>query len=173
MNEIERRLAELEQLGLSRRLRMVSGPQGPRVVLDGKPVLLLCSNNYLGLADHPRVREAAAQAAHQAAAVGSQAHELQCLPDARLLFAVRQVVEFREDQQVLVTRERTVHGNRLRHITDRAAYLHRLGRNGETGHARLARRGRQQRGEHLDRGGLASPVGAEQGEDLTGVDRKG
>jgi glycine C-acetyltransferase/8-amino-7-oxononanoate synthase len=32
-------------------------------VLDGKPVLLLCSNNYLGLADHPRVREAAADAA--------------------------------------------------------------------------------------------------------------
>ena len=63
MNEIEQRLAELERLGLSRRLRMVSGPQGPRVVLDGKPALLLCSNNYLGLADHPRVREAAAQAA--------------------------------------------------------------------------------------------------------------
>ena len=33
-------------------------------MLDGKPVLLLCSNNYLGLADHPRVREAAAEAAH-------------------------------------------------------------------------------------------------------------
>ncbi|MGZ4269485.1 MAG: 8-amino-7-oxononanoate synthase [Solirubrobacteraceae bacterium] len=44
-------------------MRMVSGPQGPRVLLDGKPVLLLCSNNYLGLADHPRVREAAADAA--------------------------------------------------------------------------------------------------------------
>src|SRR5205085_8491814 len=43
--------------------RLVSGPQGPHVVLDGKPVLLLCSNNYLGLADHPRVREAAARAA--------------------------------------------------------------------------------------------------------------
>src|SRR6204780_4550832 len=63
MSEIEARLAELEQLGLRRRLRLISGPQGPRVLLDGKPVLLLCSNNYLGLADHPRVREAAAQAA--------------------------------------------------------------------------------------------------------------
>jgi 8-amino-7-oxononanoate synthase len=41
----------------------VSGPQGPTVLLDGSPVLLLCSNNYLGLADHPRVREAAAEAA--------------------------------------------------------------------------------------------------------------
>ncbi len=63
MNEIEQRLEELERLGRSRRTRMVSGPQGPRVLLDGKPVLLLCSNNYLGLADHPRVREAAADAA--------------------------------------------------------------------------------------------------------------
>ena len=63
MSEIEQRLEELEALGLGRRLRLVSGPQGPTVLLDGKPVLLLCSNNYLGLADHPRVREAAADAA--------------------------------------------------------------------------------------------------------------
>jgi glycine C-acetyltransferase/8-amino-7-oxononanoate synthase len=63
MLDLQDRLAELEELGLYRRMRMVSGPQGPRVVLDGKPVLLLCSNNYLGLADHPRVRAAAADAA--------------------------------------------------------------------------------------------------------------
>lgn len=63
MTEIHERLDELRELGLVRRMRLVSGPQGPRVVLDGKPVLLLCSNNYLGLADHPRVREAAADAA--------------------------------------------------------------------------------------------------------------
>jgi 8-amino-7-oxononanoate synthase len=63
VNEIEERLAELERLGLGRRLRLISGPQGPRVLLDGEPVLLLCSNNYLGLADHPQVREAAAAAA--------------------------------------------------------------------------------------------------------------
>jgi glycine C-acetyltransferase/8-amino-7-oxononanoate synthase len=62
-NGIAEALTELERLGLSRRLRMVSGPQGPRVLLDGRPVLLLCSNNYLGLADHPRVRAAAADAA--------------------------------------------------------------------------------------------------------------
>jgi 8-amino-7-oxononanoate synthase len=63
MSEIEARLAEIERLGLSRRLRLISGPQGPTVLLEGKPVLLLCSNNYLGLADHPKVREAAADAA--------------------------------------------------------------------------------------------------------------
>ena len=61
--DIHARLDEIDELGLTRRMRLVSGPQGPRVVLDGKPVLLLCSNNYLGLADHPRVREAAADAA--------------------------------------------------------------------------------------------------------------
>jgi 8-amino-7-oxononanoate synthase len=63
MSEIEERLAEIERLGLTRRLRLISGPQGPRVLLDGRPVLLLCSNNYLGLADHPSVRTAAAEAA--------------------------------------------------------------------------------------------------------------
>ena len=63
MSDIHERLEELRELGLYRRMRMVSGPQGPSVLLDGKRVLLLCSNNYLGLADHPRVREAAAEAA--------------------------------------------------------------------------------------------------------------
>ena len=63
MSFIEERLQELRDLGLYRRLRLVSGPQGPRVLLDGAPVLLLCSNNYLGLADHPAVRDAAADAA--------------------------------------------------------------------------------------------------------------
>jgi glycine C-acetyltransferase/8-amino-7-oxononanoate synthase len=63
MIEIEARLSELEAVGLYRHTRLVSGPQGPHVLLDGKPVLMLSSNNYLGLADHPRVREAAAEAA--------------------------------------------------------------------------------------------------------------
>jgi 8-amino-7-oxononanoate synthase len=63
VTDIQERLDDLRERGLYRRMRLVSGPQGPRVLLDGKPVLLLCSNNYLGLADHPRVREAAAEAA--------------------------------------------------------------------------------------------------------------
>ena len=63
MSLLSERLAELRDRGLYRRTRLVSGPQGPRVIVDGRPALLLCSNNYLGLADHPRVREAAADAA--------------------------------------------------------------------------------------------------------------
>jgi 8-amino-7-oxononanoate synthase len=63
VSDVDARLEDLRASGLHQRMRHVSGPQGSRVVLDGRPVLLLCSNNYLGLADHPRVREAAADAA--------------------------------------------------------------------------------------------------------------
>src|SRR3954469_10828139 len=63
MTDLRARLDDLRDRGLHRHTRLVSGPQGSRVVVDGRPVLLLCSNNYLGLADHPRVREAAADAA--------------------------------------------------------------------------------------------------------------
>jgi glycine C-acetyltransferase/8-amino-7-oxononanoate synthase len=61
--DLNERLAELESSGLRRRLRLIEGPQRPEVLLDGEPVLLLCSNNYLGLADDPRLRRAAADAA--------------------------------------------------------------------------------------------------------------
>jgi 8-amino-7-oxononanoate synthase len=65
MSDVADRLDELRSAGLYRRLRLVEGPQGPHVSLDGAEVLLLCSNNYLGLADHPRVRQAAADAAER------------------------------------------------------------------------------------------------------------
>ncbi len=62
MSDVADRLEDLRKAGLYRRLRLIESPQGPRVTLDGAEVLLLCSNNYLGLADHPRVRQAAADA---------------------------------------------------------------------------------------------------------------
>jgi 8-amino-7-oxononanoate synthase len=48
---------------LHRSLRTIESAQGPTVTLDGREVLLLCSNDYLGLAGDPRVAEAAARAA--------------------------------------------------------------------------------------------------------------
>lgn len=60
--------ATLEQLrsdGLHREMRVIDSAQGPRVTLEGTEVLLLCSNDYLGLAGHPAVRAAAAEAAER------------------------------------------------------------------------------------------------------------
>jgi 8-amino-7-oxononanoate synthase len=56
------KLAELEQNGLYRRLRVVAGAQEGIVVLEGREVLLLSSNNYLGLANHPALKRAAQNA---------------------------------------------------------------------------------------------------------------
>jgi 8-amino-7-oxononanoate synthase len=63
MSDVAERLEELRESGLHRRLRLIESAQGPRVTLDGRPVLLLCSNDYLGMADRAEVRDAAAQAA--------------------------------------------------------------------------------------------------------------
>ena len=49
--------------GLQRRIRWIEGAQDTWVTVDGRRALLLCSNNYLGLANHPAVREAASKAA--------------------------------------------------------------------------------------------------------------
>ncbi len=65
VSDIAERLAELADAGLRRELRTVSGPQGRRVCLDGREVLLLCSNNYLGLANDPAVTAAASGAAYR------------------------------------------------------------------------------------------------------------
>jgi glycine C-acetyltransferase/8-amino-7-oxononanoate synthase len=63
VTDVAAALEELRERGLYRQLRLIEGPQGPRVLLSGREVLLLCSNDYLGLAADARVREAAAEAA--------------------------------------------------------------------------------------------------------------
>src|SRR4030042_333993 len=57
--------AEYEQLvnnELDWKLRVLEGPSTPRCVVDGKKVLMLCSNNYLSLSNHPKLRGAAIEA---------------------------------------------------------------------------------------------------------------
>ncbi|MGH2626559.1 MAG: glycine C-acetyltransferase [Anaerolineales bacterium] len=59
---IEAELDQLRQSGLYTHIRTLSSPQGAWLVVDGRKVLNFCSNNYLGLANHPRLVEAAKQA---------------------------------------------------------------------------------------------------------------
>jgi glycine C-acetyltransferase len=57
---LTRQLQDIRGAGLYKSERVISTPQGTRVrVADGEPVLILCANNYLGLAQHPEVRDAA------------------------------------------------------------------------------------------------------------------
>jgi glycine C-acetyltransferase len=49
----------LKEQGLYNRIRTIGSAQGARIVVDGKNVLNFCSNNYLGLANHPKLVEAA------------------------------------------------------------------------------------------------------------------
>jgi glycine C-acetyltransferase len=55
-------LADLRAKNLYRPLRVISSPQAAEVVVDGKPLINLSSNNYLGLATHPRLKQAAIEA---------------------------------------------------------------------------------------------------------------
>lgn len=59
---LQQELSELKQQGLYRFLRRVDSIQGPTVSIDGQKIILLCSNNYLGLAKHPRLINAQIEA---------------------------------------------------------------------------------------------------------------
>jgi glycine C-acetyltransferase len=60
---VSQQLQDISQAGTYKRERIIVTPQGSTIrVSDGKPVLNLCANNYLGLAQHPEVREAAREA---------------------------------------------------------------------------------------------------------------
>ena len=59
---LQEKLAEIQKAGLYKRERVIAGPQQPEVSVADGVVLNLCANNYLGLANHPAVVEAAQQA---------------------------------------------------------------------------------------------------------------
>jgi glycine C-acetyltransferase len=60
---IETELCNLKDAGLYTSIRTINSPQGAWLSVDGKRCLNFCSNNYLGLANHPRLIEAAQEAA--------------------------------------------------------------------------------------------------------------
>jgi glycine C-acetyltransferase len=62
-------LADIEAQGLMKRERLITSPQGSQVTVAGasgpRQMVNLCANNYLGLADHPAISDAAAEALEQ------------------------------------------------------------------------------------------------------------
>src|SRR5881296_1173444 len=75
--ELATRLEELRRLGLERELRRIDSPQAPHLELDGRVLLNFSSNDYLGLANHSSLKDAAARAAIKFGA-GSGASRLIC-----------------------------------------------------------------------------------------------
>ena len=76
-DELNQRLEALREQGLSRELRRVDSPQGPRIKIGGKLFLNFSSNDYLGLANHPALKEAAIKAVKKFGA-GAGASRLIC-----------------------------------------------------------------------------------------------
>jgi glycine C-acetyltransferase len=63
LDEVQTEISEIQAAGLYKRERLIATPQDARIrIRDGQPVLNLCANNYLGLADHPDVVAAAHEA---------------------------------------------------------------------------------------------------------------
>ncbi|MBC8097937.1 MAG: glycine C-acetyltransferase [Armatimonadetes bacterium] len=65
LDYIQQQLDDLHAQGLYNTIRTIDSPMDGQIVVDGAPVLNFCANNYLGLANHPRLREAAKRAIDQ------------------------------------------------------------------------------------------------------------
>ena len=74
---LNERLAAIREQGLHRELRRVDSPQSPHIEINGRPLLNFSSNDYLGLANEPAIREAAIKAVEKFGA-GSGASRLIC-----------------------------------------------------------------------------------------------
>lgn len=59
---VKETLAQIDQEGLTKHERLITSPQGGEIIVDGQSKICLCSNNYLGLADHPDLIRAAKSA---------------------------------------------------------------------------------------------------------------
>ncbi|GIZ51809.1 8-amino-7-oxononanoate synthase [Noviherbaspirillum aridicola] len=71
---LEQQLRQLDSQSLRRRLRTTETPCAPRVTVDGREMLAFCSNDYLGLAAHPRIIEALAEGASRYGAGSGASH---------------------------------------------------------------------------------------------------
>ena len=65
LKDLQDELQGLDKQELLWRIRILQSPSAPHAKVDGKRVLVLCSNNYLGLANHPKLKQAAVAAARK------------------------------------------------------------------------------------------------------------
>lgn len=75
-DQLQSALSEIDAQGLRRRRRVLDGPQGARVTVDGRDYLSFSSNDYLGLAHHPGIAAAARTAAERFGVGAGAAHLL-------------------------------------------------------------------------------------------------
>jgi glycine C-acetyltransferase len=129
---LEQEINGLKEQGLYNRIRTIGSAQGARLIVDGKDVLNFCSNNYLGLANHPKIVEAA-KAATQKYGVGPAAvrsiagtTDLHVQLEQRLakFKGAEDVITFQSGfaanlgtLAALVTKEDTIFSDRLNHAS--------------------------------------------------------
>lgn len=74
MKNLRQELEQRQQQGLYRRRKVLQSPQGREIIIDGQSVLNFCSNDYLGLANHPEVKKSFIEAAQHYGVGSGSAH---------------------------------------------------------------------------------------------------
>jgi len=74
MHELEAELTRRREQGLYRQRRIIQSAQGPQTIINGQPMLSFCSNDYLGLANHPLIKQAFVQATEHYGVGSGSAH---------------------------------------------------------------------------------------------------
>ena len=136
--ELQKELNERAAQGLLRQRRTLSSPQSPHIVVDGKLYLSFCSNDYLGLANHPQLiaalQQGAAQygvgagAAHLVSGHSAAHHQLELRlaafvgKPAALLFSTGYMANIGA-VQALVGKDDTVFADKLNHASLNDAML--------------------------------------------------
>ena len=94
-------LQQLDQASMRRRLRTVEGPQGRVICVDGRQVINFCSNDYLGLANDERIKQAAVSAI-ETQGFGSGASRLICGNNTEHLVLEQKIADLKATEAALV-----------------------------------------------------------------------
>jgi glycine C-acetyltransferase len=98
---VDEELGALKEKGLYRKLSILEGEQRPRAVIDGRAVINLSANNYLGFSTHPKLKEAAHQAIDKYGVGAGAAREIVGTMDVHEELE-RKLAEFKHTEAALV-----------------------------------------------------------------------